>query len=257
MKLDLMGVQLHVEQYGSAGPQLLLLHGWGCAIGHFKPIIEDLKDSYRITAIDFPAHGESSQPPEPWGMHDFSALVARLIEELQLQPVHIVAHSFGARAAICLASERPELVNRMILTGAAGIRPQPSEQGKKKSNAYQRGKQLAQWIAKVPGLQKTADGLREKLIQKYGSADYAALSPEMRQTFSKIVSEDLSPLLPKIKAETLLVFGSNDTETPLWMGQKMEKEIPDAGLVVFEGRSHFAYLEEWPRFCALIREFLI
>jgi pimeloyl-ACP methyl ester carboxylesterase len=79
----------------------------------------------------------------------------------------------------------------------------------------------------------------------------------MRQTFSKIVSEDLSPLLPKIKAETLLVFGSNDTETPLWMGQKMEQEIPDAGLVVFEGRSHFAYLEEWPRFCALIREFLI
>ncbi len=257
MKLDLMGVQLHIEQYGCAGPQLLLLHGWGCAIGHFRPIIDELKESYRITAIDFPAHGESSLPPEPWDVHRFSELTAQLITELHLSPVHIVAHSFGARVAICLAAEHPELLNRMILTGAAGIRPPQSEQGKKRSTAYQRGKQLAQWIGNVPGLQKTADALREKLIQKYGSADYAALSPDMRATFSKIISEDLTPLLPKVKAETLLVFGSNDNDTPLWMGQKMEKEIPDAGLVIFEGRSHFAYLEELPRFCALIREFLI
>ena len=256
MNLDLMGVQLHVEQYGEAGPQILLLHGWGCTIEHFRPIIDELKDSCRLTALDFPAHGTSSNPPEPWDVHDFARMTAELIEKLGIAPLHIVAHSFGARIAICLSAERPELVRRMILTGAAGIRPEQTDAGKKKSAAYQRGKQLAQFIGRLPGLQKTADDLRAKLVQKYGSADYAALSPEMRATFSKIVSEDLSPLLPKIKAETLLVFGSNDTSTPLWMGQKMEKEIPDAGLVVFEGRTHFAYLEEWPRFCALIREFL-
>ena len=190
-------------------------------------------------------------------MHDFARLTAGLIEKLEIAPVHIAAHSFGARVAICLAAERPELVNRLILTGAAGIRPEQTDAKKKKNAAYQRGKQLAQLIGRLPGLQKTAAEMREKLVQKYGSADYAALSPEMRATFSKIVSEDLSPQLPRIQAETLLVFGSEDTETPLWMGQRMEKEIPDAGLVVFEGRSHFAYLEEWPRFCALIREFFV
>ena len=257
MTLDIKGVRLHVEQYGESGPQLLLLHGWGCAIGHFRPIIDDLKDSYRLTAVDFPAHGESSAPPEPWDVHDFTELIAELIGKLRISPVHIVAHSFGARVAICLAAEHPDLVNRMILTGAAGIRPEQTDAKKKKNAAYRRGKQLAQFIGKLPGLQKASEDLREKLIQKYGSADYAALSPEMRATFNKIVTEDLSPLLSRIQAETLLVFGSEDTETPLWMGQKMEKEIPDAGLVVFDGRTHFAYLEEWPRFCALIREFLI
>ena len=256
MILNLMGVQLHAEQYGDAGPRVLLLHGWGCAISHFRPIIEELKGSYRLTAVDFPAHGSSSVPPEPWDVHDFARLTAGLIEKLEIAPVHIAAHSFGARVAICLAAERPELVNRLILTGAAGIRPEQTDAKKKKNAAYQRGKQLAQLIGRLPGLQKTAAEMREKLVQKYGSADYAALSPEMRATFSKIISEDLSPLLPRIQAETLLVFGSEDTETPLWMGQRMEKEIPDAGLVVFEGRSHFAYLEEWGRFCAIIREFL-
>ena len=253
---DIMGVRLHVEHYGENGPRLLLLHGWGCAIRHFEPIIRELSPAYRITALDFPAHGESSPPPEPWDVHRFAAMVAALLEQDSLAPTHVVAHSFGARVALCLASEHPELVQRMILTGAAGLKAEASEEKKKKQAAYQRGKRLVQWFGQLPGMEKAANGMRERLIQKYGSADYAALSPEMRATFSRIVSEDLSPLLPRVQAETLLVFGSEDTETPLWMGQRMEKEIPDAGLVVFEGRSHFAYLEEWGRFCAIIREFL-
>ena len=68
--------------------------------------------------------------------------------------------------------------------------------------------------------------------------------------------EDLAEYLPQVKASTLLVWGSADTETPLWMGQKMEKEIPDAGLVVFEGRSHFAFLEEAQRFLVIVNTFL-
>ncbi|MCQ2454207.1 MAG: alpha/beta hydrolase, partial [Clostridia bacterium] len=83
-----------------------------------------------------------------------------------------------------------------------------------------------------------------------------ALDDEMKKTFVKVVNEDLSPLLPQIQASTLLVFGENDTDTPLWMGQRMEKEIPDAGLVVFENDDHFAYLRQWPRFCAIVQAFL-
>ena len=256
MYMELMGIQLHVEQYGTSGPQVLLLHGWGCTLKHFQPIIDALKDHYHLTAIDFPAHGDSSAPLTAWSVHDFSELVASLIQELKLEPVHIIAHSFGARVAICLAAERPELVKRMVLTGAAGIRPTPTKAQVQRSAAYQRGKTAAQLLSKLPGMKKSADALREKLIRKYGSADYAALSPEMRATFSKIVSEDLSCFLPSIHAETLLIFGSLDTETPLWMGQRMEKEIPDAALIVFEGRGHFAYLEEWPRFCTIVQEFL-
>ena len=52
------------------------------------------------------------------------------------------------------------------------------------------------------------------------------------------------------------IFGENDTETPLWMGKKMETEIPDAGLVIFENDDHFAYLHQWQRFTAVVRAFL-
>ena len=72
----------------------------------------------------------------------------------------------------------------------------------------------------------------------------------MRKTFVKVVSEDLYPLLPSVKAPTLLIWGGADTETPLWMGQTMEKEMPDAGLVVFEGASHFRIFGGMAAFCA-------
>ncbi len=62
----------------------------------------------------------------------------------------------------------------------------------------------------------------------------------MRRTFSRVVAQDLAPCLPKIKAETLLIWGENDDATPLWMGQRMEKDIRGAALIVMQngGISH-------------------
>ena len=130
------------------------------------------------------------------------------------------------------------------------------EEQKKKSEAYQKKKQLLQNMQKWPLVGKLAEGALEKLRKKYGSADYNALDAEMRKTFVKVISEDLAPLLEKIQSSTLLIWGEKDQDTPLWMGQKMEKEIRDAGLVIFEGDDHFAYLRQWPRFVNVIRAFL-
>ena len=96
----------------------------------------------------------------------------------------------------------------------------------------------------------------EKLRQKYGSRDYAALDEEMRKTFIKVISQDLSDLYGRFHASTLLIWGDEDTETPLWMAKEMEERIPDAGLVILEGGTHFAYLEQLQRFNLIVRQFL-
>ena len=256
MFTEIDGVRLHAEQYGQGGKPVLLLHGWGCSIKHFAPVAEDLKRDRLVTAIDFPAHGESAQPPAPWGVSDFTEMTAALIRQLKLSPADIIAHSFGARVAIDLAAKHPELVSRMVLTGAAGIRKPQTPEQQKKAAQYQRKKALLNRLSALPGLKAPVDRLMEAERQKHGSPDYLALSPEMRQTFVRIVNEDLSDRLPLIQASTLLVFGAQDTETPLWMGQKMEQLIPDAGLVVFENGDHFAYLRESARFLTIVRAFL-
>ena len=55
----------------------------------------------------------------------------------------------------------------------------------------------------------------------------------------------------------MLLWGTEDTATPLWMGQVMERSIPDAALIPLEGGSHFAYVEQPARFNAIVRKFLL
>ncbi len=256
MVVEANGVRVYCEQAGERGGRVLLLHGWGCSTKHFEPIIGALKDDFRLTAIDFPAHGRSDKPDAPWSVDDFAACVIDLMDRLALSPCDIIAHSFGGRVALKIAANAPERVNRLVLTGCAGLKAPQTEAQKRRAAAYARGKALAKAVMKVKFLAPLGERLLDKLRVKYGSADYNALDADMRETFSKIVSEDLRPLLPRVKAPTLLVFGENDTETPLWMGQTMEKEISDAGLVVFEGGDHFAYIRQWQRFCVIVRRFL-
>ena len=206
--------------------------------------------------MDFPAHGESGRPPEPWGVKDFAACVKDLMGQLGIAPCDIIAHSFGGRVALWLAANEPQAVNRLVITGGAGIRKPQTEEQKKKSEAYKKKKEALLGLTRLPLVGGAAQKSLKALQQKYGSADYNALDDEMKKTFVKVISEDLSPLLPKVQASTLLIWGENDTETPLWMGQKMEREIRDAGLVIFEGGDHFAYLRQWPRFVTVIRAFL-
>ena len=105
-------------------------------------------------------------------------------------------------------------------------------------------------------LKKLFPDALEKLRTKHGSADYRAASPMMRQVLVKTVNEDLSHLLPKVKQETLLIFGRNDDATPITDGQRMEKEMPNAGLAVIENAGHFAFIEQQYLFLRIVDSFL-
>ncbi len=249
------GARVYYEQSGQ-GKDVLLLHGWGCTTEHFRPIITDLEKDFRITVIDFPGHGKSSRPPEPWGVPEFGECVRQLLDQLQINACHIIAHSFGGRVALYLSSHYPERVEKMVLTGCAGLKKPQTEEQKKRSREYQKKKEALQKMAKWPIVGRIFDNALEKLRQKYGSADYNALDAEMRKTFVKVISQDLQPYLKDVQASTLLIWGEKDLDTPLWMGRQMEKEIRDAGLVVFENDDHFAYLRQWPRFVKVVRAFL-
>ncbi len=251
------GCTIHYERRdndGSKALPVLLLHGWGCDGTMYHGLMDALQDSATLLTLDFPSHGESTEPPKPWGVSDFANLVLELMDTQGIETVDIVSHSFGTRVAIYLAANHPHRVHNLVITGGAGVKKPENPKSSRKTKNYKRLSAAVRTLAKVAPLQKPMKALQEQLIQAYGSRDYAALSQTMRPTFVKIISEDLTPLLPRIKAPTLLIWGSNDTETPLWMGQTMEKEIADAGLVVFEGGSHFAFLEEGARFATIVKQ---
>ena len=78
----------------------------------------------------------------------------------------------------------------------------------------------------------------------------------MRQTLVKVVNEDLCDLMPNVKCPTLLIWGKNDDATPLSDGEKMEKLMPEAALVKFEGAGHYSFLECQAQFLRVLASFM-
>ena len=257
MKTEINHTGIWYDLLGSRGPKVALLHGWGCSHQLMMPLAEAMKDHYRLLLIDFPGHGLSDEPAEPWGVPEYADCLRELLEKEDFLPCSVIAHSFGARVAIFLASRDHCLFDRMVLTGAAGIRKPQTEEGRRRAEAFQKTKV---WIARMRRMKifgTLPDELERQAREKYGSRDYNALDDEMRKTFVKVISLDLTDALPDITVPTLLIWGDQDTETPLWMGRKMEELIPDAGLVVFEGGTHFAYLEQNARFNTITHHFFV
>ncbi len=257
MEIQSMGVTVHYELSGKGDHRVVLLHGWGCEVKLMRPIAQALEEDMTVLSIDFPGHGQSGRPPEPWGVPEFAACLMDVLQKLDFLPCSVIAHSFGGRVTIELASREDAPFDKLILTGSAGIKPPPTEAGKKRSAAFARWKRWCGLLRKAKIFGHLPDKLEDIGRKKYGSRDYIALDAEMRKTFVKVVSYDQTEKLPRIQRPTLLVWGDQDTETPLWMGKRMEKDIPDAGLVILEGGSHYAYLEQAARFTKIAHVFLM
>jgi len=78
---------------------------------------------------------------------------------------------------------------------------------------------------------------------KVGSTDYKNASEVMRGVLVKTVNTDLSDYARKITSPTLLIWGSMDEAVPVKRAYELEKMIKDAGVIVYEGATHYAYLE--------------
>ena len=200
--------------------------------------------------VDFAGFGQSEEPTEVWGVEEYTRSVEALAKEEGIENPILVGHSFGGRVSIVFASRNN--TRKIILTDAAGVKPKRSLTYYRKIYTYKLLKRLAPiFLGK-----ERAQQLIEKRRAKAGSSDYNNASPRMRAILSKVVNEDLCHLMPKISAPTLLFWGENDTATPLSDAKRMEKLIPDAGLVTVAGAGHYAFLENTPLFLRVVESFL-
>jgi pimeloyl-ACP methyl ester carboxylesterase len=248
-QLDIQGISTRCRTVGS-GPQVLVLHGWGASIEAVSSIVSALEPRCTVHAVDLPGFGRSGMPPRPWGVEDYSEWTRALLDGLGLGRVSIVGHSHGGRTAIHLAARHPERVDKLVLVDAAGIRaPRTLRWYRRVAMA-----KLAKHVLNRFGSQGRA--LSARLVGRTASGDYSATDEALRPTFNRLVSTDLTPLLPDVRASTLLIWGEDDKDTPLRDGETMERLIPDAGLVVFAGAGHFAYADQPQRFARVVQHFL-
>lgn len=233
---------------GSGAP-VLLLHGWGCSNETFRHIQQVLSQSYTTYNFDFPGFGASDEPDTVWGTEEYTRMVEQFVKDNDIEKPALVGHSFGGRISIIYASRNE--TSRVVLVDAAGIKPKRPLKYYWKVYTFK----TLKWLCNTFLPKKTAQAIIDKRRRGAGSSDYNNASPMMRAILSKVVNEDLTHLLPKITAPTLLFWGNMDTATPLSDAKTMERLIPDAGLVVAHGTGHFSFLENAGLFTAVMKNF--
>jgi pimeloyl-ACP methyl ester carboxylesterase len=231
------------------GPAVLALHGWGASIDSFWPVAEQLgARGFRVYVLDLPGFGQSAPPPEPWGVPEYADFVVAYLDSQHLARVHLLGHSFGGRISLILGAEYPERVDKIVLANSAGVRPPDNLVRDAVVKA-------AKSVLSLPGLNRLYESARRKAYEQLGATDYLEAG-DLRETFVKVIGQDLLPYAARISRPTLLIWGDRDEDTPLWQARQLEKTIPDAGLVVFQGAGHFSYLERLPDYLRVVTHFL-
>ncbi|MEP7287649.1 MAG: alpha/beta hydrolase [Chloroflexota bacterium] len=244
------GLNIASEVVGDGRP-VLLLHGWGGRIESMQQVAERLAPlGYNVHILDLPGFGRSTLPAEAWGVADYAQFVAHYLDHVKLDRVNVIGHSFGGRVSLILGADHPQYVSKIVLTDSAGVMTPPTTNQRLRQVAFN----AANAILGLPGLSALQQRFRLWVRNRFGSEDLRNAGP-LEAIFRKVIVEDLLPYAARLKAPTLLIWGEQDQDTPLWQGQLLEKTIPDAGLVVFKGAGHFAYQEQIADFIRIVDTF--
>ncbi|TCU75742.1 pimeloyl-ACP methyl ester carboxylesterase [Tissierella praeacuta] len=249
--MDIEGLSINYIVEGQ-GRDVLVLHGWGANINTVLSIVNILKNKFRVHALDLPGFGKSEEPKKPIDSFKYAEIVKNYMDNMGIKKVVLIGHSFGGKLSIILGSKYPEIVDKIVLINSAGLIPKRGPKYYIKVYTFK----AAKLLYKILFFWLKNEEKMEKFYKKFGSTDYKASSGVMRNILVTVVNENLLPLLNKIEAPTLLIWGDKDTATPLYMGKIMESQIKDSGLVVLEGTGHYSYLEDYQRFTVILRSFL-
>lgn len=250
MLKNVKGLDINYIVEGEGEP-VIVLHGWGANINTVLPIVNILKDRYKVYALDLPGFGESEEPKEPISSFEYAKIVKDFIVDEGIEKASFIGHSFGGKLSIIMGSKYPDMVNKIVLIDSAGLIPKRGIDYYVKVYSFK----SLRFIYKNFFFWLKDDKRMERFYKKFGSTDYRDSSGVMRKILVIVVNENLKDLLKDIKAPTLIIWGDEDTDTPLYMAKTMEKEIKDSGLVVLEGAGHYSYLDDYYTFRAVINAF--
>jgi pimeloyl-ACP methyl ester carboxylesterase len=222
------------EVYGET-PQVIALHGWARSsrdFGKLFSIADENRPALSGIAFDLPGFGNSPPFDHNVGSAEYAELVASVISSIE-KPIVLVGHSFGGRVAIHIAAIVPDKVKALVLTGVPLIKlsnPKP--------------KLSYKILRKMHHYKLIGDNTMEKIRRQFGSSDYAAASPAMRQVLSRVNSEDYRPTMTKIGCQVELLWGENDMTVSLAVAHEASTYFKSVNLTICRGISHLLPTED-------------
>ncbi len=176
-----------------------------------------------------------------YSLDDYCNIVNDFIIKTGEKDFSVIAHSFGARIVLKMS---PYPFKRIVFTGAAGLKPRYAPSFYLKKWGYKSIKRIfGENTAKKFSLKVNKNGIESMPVYN-------------RQSFIKIVNEHLDYKLKEVTQKTLIVQGSFDKVTPMYMAKRFLKGIKNSELVKISG-GHFAFIDDYSSFNIIVKDFLM
>ncbi|WP_416382888.1 alpha/beta fold hydrolase [Nocardia abscessus] len=258
-----------------AGPAVMLLHGGGPGAGglsNYSRNIEPLARRFRVIVPDMPGYGRSTKridQSDPFG--DLAAAVGGLLDALDIGSAHLIGNSYGGAAALRLAMDRPEKVEKLILMGPGGVgttRALPTK-GLQSLLSYYGGD--------GPSRAKLAEFIREYLVYDAGAVTEEIIDDRYRASLDPAVVAE-PPLrrpsgpsalrtlwrmdftrdsrLSQVRNPTLVIWGAEDKVNRPSGGRMLAETMPNCDLYLAARTGHWVQWERAELFNELAGAFL-
>lgn len=241
------GVFNYQETRGS-DKNLLLLHGLFGATGNYKSIQESFKDKYNVVTPILPI---MTMPLKKLGLQGLVDHIYAFTKHKGLDDLNIVGNSLGGHLAQIFALKYPELVKSIILTGSSGLFENSMGSTFPKRGNYAFIESKAQSIFYDP---KTAT--KEIVDEVFDIVNDRSKAIRVVVTAKSAIRNNLEKRIQEIKSPVLLVWGEQDTITPLWVGEKFNQLLPNSRLEIFDKCGHAPMMEQPDRFNKTLADFL-
>lgn len=244
MQLVVEEILTNYQVLGKGKKVLLVLPGWKRPASEWIAVSKNLSDEYKIILLDLPGFGVSALPKSTFGVYEYADFVKKFLEKLKIEKCTVIGHSFGGRLGIVLAAEG-KMVDKLILVDSGGI---------EQKSFYTKLVGILR-VFFYPILAILPISTKTRISNMIGSVDYKD-SGEMRKIFVKIVNQDLTVLLPKIKVPTVIIWGDRDNQLPVSETKIFKKEISGAKARIVWGAGHDPHLQKPEQLINILKEIL-
>lgn len=262
--IEVEGLRLHVRESGPPeAPALILLHGFGSSLHTWEAWAQGLSSRWRVIRLDLPGAGLTGpDPTRDYRDERAEQILLALMDRLGLARASLIGHSMGGRLAWRFAADHPDRVDRLVLVAPDGFASPGFEYGKAPEVPLVLGLMrhaLPRALMRLNLAPAYADesALTDALVERYHDM---LLAPGVRgallDRMKQVSLRDPVPLLTRIRAPTLLVWGERDAMIPISNAADYLKAIPGARLVSLPGVGHLPQEEGVQASLAAVTRFL-
>lgn len=254
--VEVYGQKIHYYPAGD-GPAVILLHGLGLDATFWTLLIPALSRTHRVYAVDMLGFGRSDKPPLEYHIETFVEFLEAFMRRSGITKASLVGLSLGGWIAAEFAAQHPEMVDRLVLVNAAGLRP-PAPMPSAALALLNPGsladeRNLLKFV--IYNQELVTDALVEMYFEKRvrsGNGYTVARVLHGMQTRDEWLNERLA----HVRAPVLIVWGRDDRLIPLAMGEEFARLLPGSRLEVIDNCGHLPPAEKPAEFARAVIEFL-